>query len=122
MEKNILAYFKSPEEAETAARKLQALRAETVSIDRFSRYPGDGFEHRENPRTGDFGSLASLTLDADISDPNPGIILAAGPDASGLSHGGEGMVTGRDILLTAVVDESIHHQALKVVEECGGLT
>ncbi|WP_274363240.1 hypothetical protein [Paenibacillus thermotolerans] len=122
MEKNILAYFKSPEEAQAAANKLQALRAEAVSIDRFSKYPGDGIEHRENPVTGDFASLATLSLDADISGKSPGILMAAGPDASGMSHGGEGMVTGRDILLTAVVDESVHHQALKVVEECGGLT
>lgn len=121
MEKNILAYFKTPEEAEGAAGKLRALRASDVSIDRFSRYPGDGIEHRENPVTGDFASLATLSLDADISERNPGILLAAGPDASGLSHGGEGFVTGRDVLLTAVVDESVHRQALKVVEDSGGM-
>ncbi|WP_199624719.1 hypothetical protein [Paenibacillus alkalitolerans] len=121
MEKNILAYFKSPEEAEVAANKLQALRAVEVSIDRFSKYPGDGIEHRENPRTGDFASLATLSLDADISAKSPGILMAAGTDASGMSDGGGAHVTGRDILLTAVVDESVHHQALRVVEEAGGM-
>jgi hypothetical protein len=121
MEKNILAYFKSPEEAEAAAKKLHALRAADVSIDRFSKYPGDGIEHRENPVTGDFASLATLSLDADISGKSPGVLMAAGTDASGLSDGGGGGVTGRDILLTAVVDESVHHQALRVVEEAGGM-
>jgi hypothetical protein len=29
--------------------------------------------------------------------------------------------TGRDILLTAVVDESIHHQAMSIVEQAGGM-
>jgi hypothetical protein len=120
MEKNILAYFKTPEEAEGAAQKLHALRAVDVSIDRFSRYPGDGIEHRENPATGDITSLASLTLDADVSGRSPGILLAAGTDASGMSDGGQGGPTGRDILLTAVVDESVHHQALSVVEQAGG--
>ena len=37
------------------------------------------------------------------------------------SHGGQGGPTGHDILLTAVVDESMHHQALRIVEEAGGL-
>jgi hypothetical protein len=121
MEKNILAYFKSPADAEEAASKLRALRAADVSIDRFSRYPGDGIEHRENPVTGDFASLATLSLDADISGKSPGILLAAGTDASGMSDGGSGGVTGHDILLTAVVDESVHHQALRVVEDAGGM-
>lgn len=41
-EKSILAYFKTPEEAEGVSRKLQALRAEEISIDRFSRFGGAG--------------------------------------------------------------------------------
>jgi len=121
VEKNILAYFKSPEDAQGAAQKLHALRAVDVSVDRFSKYPGDGMQHRENPATGDFGSLAALSLDADVSGNNPGILMAAGTDASGMSDGGQGGPTGRDVLLTAVVDESVHHQALKVVEEAGGV-
>jgi hypothetical protein len=120
MEKNILAYFKTPEEAEGAAQKLHALRAIDVSIDRFSKNPGDGLDHRENPSTGDFSSLASLTSDADVTGQSPGILLSAGIDASGYSDGGQGGPTGRDILLTAVVDESVHHQALNVVEQAGG--
>jgi len=121
VEKNILAYFKSPEEAQGAAQKLYALRAVDVSIDRFSRYPGGGIGHSENPATGDFGSLAALSLGADVSGNNPGILMAAGTDASGMSDGGQGGPTGRDVLLTAVVDESVHHHALKVVEEAGGV-
>ncbi|MCI3923227.1 hypothetical protein MO973_23660 [Paenibacillus sp. TRM 82003] len=120
MEKNILAYFKTPEEAEGAAQKLHALRAIDVSIDRFGKYPGDGNDRRENPATGDFTSLAALSLDADVSGQSPGILMAAGTDASGMSDGGQGGPTGRDILLTAVVDESVHHQALSVVEQAGG--
>lgn len=122
MEKNILAYFKTPEEAEGAAQKLRALRAIDVSIDRFSKNPGDGMEHRENPVTGDIPSLASLSLDSDISERSPGILLAAGTDASGMSDGGQGGPTGRDVLLTAVVEESVHRQALRVVEQAGGQT
>ena len=119
-EKNILAYFKSPEEAEGVAKKLNALRAIDVSIDRFSRYPGEGYDPM-NPVTGKVSSLASITQDAAITNRSAGILAAADPAASGLSHGGQGGPTGHDILLTAVVDESVHHQALRIVEEAGGL-
>ncbi|TLS53749.1 hypothetical protein FE782_05640 [Paenibacillus antri] len=121
MEKNILAYFKSPEEAEGAAQKLHALRAIDVSIDRISKYPGGGGgAHAENPVSGDFGSLAALTLGADVGGNSPGILLSAGTDASGMSDGGQGGPTGRDVLLTAVVDEGVHRQALSVIEQAGG--
>ncbi|MGF7046078.1 hypothetical protein J2T13_000540 [Paenibacillus sp. DS2015] len=35
VEKNILAYFKSPEQADSVSRKLQSLRIIDMSIDRF---------------------------------------------------------------------------------------
>ncbi|CAM4322886.1 hypothetical protein U9M73_09945 [Paenibacillus phoenicis] len=119
-EKNILAYFKSPEQAEGVARKLNALRVEEISIDRFSRYAGEGYNPM-NPVTGSISSLAAVIQDASMTNQSAGILAAADPAASGLSHGGQGGPTGHDILLTAVVDESIHHQALRIIEEAGGL-
>jgi hypothetical protein len=120
-EKNILAYFHSPEQAEGIASKLNALRAVAVQIDRFSRYPGEGMNNMMNPLTGNITSLATLTQGADISSRDEGILIAADPSASGLSDGGDGGVTGRDILLTAVVDESVYEQALRVIEQGGGM-
>lgn len=119
-EKNILAYFKSPEEAEGAAAKLKALRASALQIDRISPHPGEGIDEIMNPITGNITSLATLTQGADISSRDAGILLAADPVSSGMSDGGGHFVTGRDILLTAVVDESVHEQALRVIEESGG--
>ncbi len=119
-EKNILAYFHTPEQAEGAANKLRALRAVDVQVERFSRYPGEGVEQVMNPLTGDFASLGNLTLDASFSS-SAGILAAADVSASGMSDGGQGGPTGRDVLLAAVVDESVHHQALRVVEEAGGM-
>lgn len=118
-EKNILAYFKSPEEAEGVARKLNALRVIDLSINRFSRYPGEGYDPF-NPITGKVSSLSAITQDAAITNQSAGILSAADPAASGMSHGGQGGPTGRDILLTAVVDESVHHQVLRIIEEAGG--
>ncbi|KZE72968.1 hypothetical protein L8C07_02375 [Paenibacillus sp. CMAA1739] len=121
-EKNILAYFKSPEEAQGAARKLEALRVTDMSIDRFSRYPRQSTGNAGLPVfSGQINSLSSLTQGVEFTDRSPAILAAADPVASGMSDGGQGGPTGRDILLTAVVDESIHHQAMSIVEQAGGM-
>ncbi len=121
MEKNILAYFKSPEEAEGAAKKLEALRAAAVSIDRVDRYPGEGNESIMNPITGNFTGLGQLSLGGDFTSNDAEILAAADVSASGMSDGGQGGPTGRDVLLTAVVDESVHHQAMDVIKQSGGM-
>ncbi|MEK4250029.1 hypothetical protein [Paenibacillus sp. FSL W7-1287] len=121
MEKNILAYFKSPEEAQKAAKQLEALGTIDMSIDRFSKNPGGELNSITNPVTGYISSLATLSLNADISSRDDGILLAAGTDASGYSSGGDHGPTGRDILLTVVVDESVHHQTMQICEQAGGL-
>jgi hypothetical protein len=120
-EKNILAYFKTPEAAEGAKKKLQALRPVDISIDRFSKYPGDGSDQVMNPLSGDVPSLGYLTLNADFSNKSAAIMAAADPSASGLSDGGQDEISGRDILLTAVVDEAVHEKALKIIKDAGGL-
>ncbi|NQX44589.1 hypothetical protein HQN87_04535 [Paenibacillus tritici] len=116
-EKSILAYFKTPEEAEGVSRKLQALRAEEISIDRFSRFGGAGEQSGVNPVTGNLASMDSMTA---VSD-HAGILAAAHTSGSGMSHGGDGGPTGRDILLTVIVDPAIHDQALSLIEEAGGM-
>lgn len=119
-EKNILAYFRTPEDAKKAEEKLKEMGAIDTQVDRFSRYPGEGVEQIMNPITSDFPSLAYLTQGTVPTTRNDGILLSADVSASGMSDGGVDTITGKDILLVAVVDESIHHQALKVVEEYGG--
>lgn len=121
MEKNILAYFKSPDDAQEVLHKLQALRVIDARIDRIARYPGDSPEVPRNPSQGQITGLPGLTQGSMESDPSVGILIAADPAASGYSDGGGGGVTGRDILLTAVVDETVHHKALRIVEDAGGM-
>jgi hypothetical protein len=120
-EKNILAYFRSEEEARGAEAKLQALRAIDTSVDRIGRFPGEGITHTMNPIAGDFPSLGSLTQGADFDSPTAGILAAADVTASGMSDGGSDVITGRNVLLTAVVDERVYEQALAVVRESGGM-
>jgi hypothetical protein len=125
-EKGILAYFNDPSQAEAIALKLKTLRAIDVQVDRFGRYPGEGTEGTEqvfNPSTGNIRSLASLTQDTLPGNRDSGILMGADPSASGYSDGASGMaggVTGKDILLTVVVDESTYEQALRVIQDGGG--
>jgi hypothetical protein len=121
MEKSVLAYFKSPEEAEAVSAKLKAMKVVDIQIDRISRYGGDPVDETMNPLTGNFTGLGGLVMDADETSDSAGILMATDPSASGMSDGGQGGPTGRDILLTAVVNEQIHDKVLRLVKENGGL-
>ncbi|CAM4379706.1 hypothetical protein [Paenibacillus tarimensis] len=121
-EKNLLAYFKSMEEAQAAMQQIKQLNLTDSSIRRVDGYPGDGNERIMNPITSDFHSLGYLTLDAEITDHNAGILSAASVSASGFSSGGpDNRVTGRDVLLTAVMDANDYEKAVRAAEEHGGL-
>lgn len=118
-EKSILAYFKTPEQAKKAIKQLESLGVVQSDIDRFSKYPGEGYQEFTNPITGKIPSLAKMTLDSDVGGHNAGILAASDVSASGLSDGGQGGPTGHDILLTVVVDEEKFHQALDIVQSSG---
>jgi hypothetical protein len=121
-EKAILAYFSSPEQAKQAEEKLSSLGTIDTQIDRISRYPAEGgIEQINNPITGNITSLPGMTMDAATTSNSASILLAADVTASGISDGGQEAIDGRDILLTAVVDESVHKQALQIVRKEGGL-
>lgn len=106
MSKNIIAFFKTPEEANSVADQLKSMGVEDLKVERFSKFAGDGTDQIRNPITGKISSLANLTAGADVDGPNSGILAAADISASGLSDGGDG-VSGRDVLLSAVVDECV---------------
>lgn len=121
-EKNILAYFKSPEQAKEALEQIKSLKLVDSSIDRLDGYPGDGSDHIENPITSDFPGLGYLTLGGDFSDLDAGILAATSVSASGMSSGGQdNEVTGRDILLTVVIEEEDFDQAMAIVQKAGAL-
>ncbi|MCU6712272.1 hypothetical protein M6D81_26575 [Paenibacillus sp. J5C_2022] len=121
-EKNILAFFKSPEQAEAALSQLKSLRIVDSSINRFDGYPGDGSDHIANPITSNFSGLGYLTLGGDFSDPDASILASASVSASGMSSGGpDNEVTGRDIVLTVVVEEEDHDQAMAIVRNAGAM-
>jgi len=117
-EKNVIAYFRTPEAAEDAAAKLRAMRATSVSVDRVSPYSGGPLHRTLNPAGGSFDGLAELVLDTEALTPGAGVLLAADPAASGLGDSGEEV--GRDFVLAAVVDAAVHERALRLVAQAGG--
>ncbi|GGG13174.1 hypothetical protein [Paenibacillus abyssi] len=121
-EKNILAFFNSPEQAEQALSIMKNLSLVDSSIDRFDGYPGEGSDHIQNPITGNFQGLGYLTLGGDFPDRDEGILAAASVSASGMSSGGsDNETTGKDILLTVVVEEKDFEQAMQIVRDAGAL-
>lgn len=95
-ERNILAYFKSPEEADQVSRKLESLRVVDMSINRFGSYMG--------------GDL----------NPSEGILTASSVNG-GMSDRGQDGTRGFDILLTIVTENDSFDQAMRIIEEAGGM-
>jgi len=121
-EKALLAYFNTPDQAQKALDHLKQLRVIEAKIDRFDGMPGDEAERIMSPLNGNFGSLGDLTLDVEFENRSSGIMSAAGVSASGYGSGGpENRVTGRDILLTAIVDEEDYEKAREIVRRAGAL-
>lgn len=117
--KNILAYFKSPEEANLAADKLnKTINPDFIKVNRFNKYPLGSADHLMSPD--DTPSQATLTLGANAGR-DTGILASADVSASGMSDGGESPITGRDILLAAVVDEPMFEKARQIIKEGDGL-
>ncbi|SPF56591.1 conserved hypothetical protein [Candidatus Desulfosporosinus infrequens] len=91
-----------------------------IRIDRFSQYPLGSTDQLTNPLTGDTPSQATLTLGASTGR-DTGILTSTDVCASGMSDGGQDPITGSDILLATVVDESIFEQTRQLIREGNGL-
>lgn len=121
----VLAYFNTPDQAKRALEELKSLRLNEHGIDRFDGYPGTGMEHLDqlgNTIAGTFSGLGFITLGGDFDNPDAGVLAAASVSASGMSSGGpDNRVTGRDILLTAIVDEEDYDQAVEICRQAGAL-
>lgn len=118
-EKNILAYFKTVEEAEEIANQMRNMGISDVQIDRIHQYSADYPDQLMSPVSGQIGSLSDLTV-GDISG-NAGPLTAVDTSASGMSDGGGSHVTGRDVLLAAIVEESQFEALRDQIRSTGGL-
>ena len=123
-ERSILSSFLTEEDAQTAAKKVKALGIEVAKVDPLNQFAGPEPNINSFPITGNISSLASLTLDVSPSSRDAGVLLAAGPSASGMSDGDDPRddMTGRNYLLTVVCDDRLVDEAVSVIKECNGYT
>lgn len=119
-EKNILAFFKSTEEASNVANQMKDLGVTDIQIDRFSIYPLGSSDQLANPVTGATPSQATLTLGAH-GGQDTGILTSSNVCASGMSDGGQAPISGRDILIAAVVDESLFDTVRQLIKDADGI-
>ncbi|MBB3114252.1 hypothetical protein FHS18_006372 [Paenibacillus phyllosphaerae] len=121
-ERSLLAYFNTEDQAQHALKEMKGLRIIASRIDRFDGFAGNGSDRIRNPITGDIPGLGYLTLNGDFDDRDAAILAATHVSASGLSSGGrDNQVTGRDILLTVVIEESDLEMAAHIAQENGAL-
>ncbi len=64
--------------------------------------------------------IATPALGANAGS-DTGILASADVSASGMSNGGQAPITGRYVLLAAIVDESIFDKARQLIREGDGL-
>lgn len=124
-ERTVFAYFNTPDQAKEALEQLRSLKLVDYAIERIDGYPGSGVQSLDKlgaTISGDFPGLGALTLGGDFDSPDAGILAASSVSASGYSSGGpENRVSGRDIMLVAIVEEEDYEQADQIVRAAGAL-
>lgn len=124
-ERTVFAYFNTPDQAKAALEQLRGLKLVDYAIERIDGYAGPGIQSLDKlgaTITGDFPGLGYLTLGGDFDGPDAGILAGSSVSASGYSSGGpENRVTGRDIMLVAIVEEEDYERADEIVRAAGAL-
>lgn len=124
-DRTVFAYFNTPAQAEQALEQLRELKLIEYKVERFDGNPGTGVQSLDqtgNTITGNFHGLGYLTLGGDFDLPDTGILAASSVSASGYSTGGpDNRVTGRDIMLVAIVGEGDYDKATQIVKDAGAL-
>lgn len=116
-DRSILAYFGSEGEASAAVSELTNHGYGTVQLDRISLLPGETSDDAASPLTGDFNSLANLTLGTEDLTDSEGVLLAAHPAASGLAEAE--MPRSTPFLVTVVCPEQRVDEAVKILKRHG---
>ena len=119
-EHTLLASFAHGPEAEQAVRALKEAGYTDVKLDRIDQagYQPDIFEERPPTEGGGETSLARAVLKPGQMDGSTRVLLAATPDASGMS--GASSDVDMPFLVTIVTRNERVDQAVKLVEKLGG--
>lgn len=111
--RNILASFKTIEDAQKAAQQLQKDGYKELQVDQISMYPGFNLNDLTNPITSNFDSLTNLTLGS-FTNKDAEVLAAADVSASGMADGSD-MEINQNVLLTVVTDELHAKQAEEII-------
>lgn len=120
-ERTILASFFSEAEAKQAANEIRALGVEVAQVDELHAYSPIGPNREAFLISGKIPSLASITLNTIPESKDSAALLAADPAASGMADG-EGNITGRNYLLTAICPEDQVDPAVQIIKARNGYT
>lgn len=120
-ERSVFASFKSQPDAQAVQEKVKRLGISDTQVAHFSAYGTPDGDRSIIPISGDIPSLAALTLGAEVSSRDAGILMSADPAASGMSDG-EGRITGRDWLLTVVCPEDQVETVVELIKDGNGYT
>lgn len=119
-ERSILASFEHGPDAEAALKALKQEGFEEAQMDRIGKFGVDPDNDMQRPGiAGNETSMAAATLDPAALDDDSRVLLAATPEASGLS-GGSTMFEHRPFLVTVVTTEQQVDDAVRIINEHGG--
>lgn len=118
-ERSILAYFKSSEGALAAKEELKRAGYSETQLDRVGEYGYNPDMDLEQVGRGSV-SLSAATLDTRLRDDDVRILMAATPEASGLSGPPTTLTDSTPFLLTIVTDEQGVDEAVRICEQHEG--
>lgn len=116
--RNILASFRTIDNAQAAAQEIVNLGIKDVQVDQIGKYPGTHLNPLMNPITGDFDSLSDLTLGS-LDDKGAEVLAAVDVSASGMSDGSNVEIND-NVLVTIVTDEEKAKQVEQIIEKFRG--
>lgn len=121
-ERSIFGYFNTPDQAKAAVEQLKSsLNLVDYAIERIDGFSGTGTQSLDKlggTITGDFKGIGYLTLGGDFDNPDAAILAGASVSASGYSTGGpDNRVTGKDIMLVALVEDADFERADDIVRD-----
>lgn len=132
-EKSILAYFNTPDQAKNALEQLKQLKLVDSKIDRFDGVPSDGPDFN-GPETADVPTMGPALANIPTMGPAVGgndlgppgrragdVTVTLGVDEEPGGVAPRWSAGGRDILLTAIVQEEDYEKALNIVHQAGAL-
>ncbi|MDQ0190926.1 hypothetical protein JI721_06140 [Alicyclobacillus cycloheptanicus] len=120
-ERTVLASFYSRPEAQKAADQVKSLGIDTAEVAELHGYSDDAPPQNAYLISGKISSLSSVTLGANPSSRDVGILLSADPAAYSMA-GNPDRALSRNYLLTVVCPDEQVDTVVNIIKDCNGFT